>query len=372
MKVGRFVWIAVLVAATAVGAGLFSLPYVFLRSGWLLGVLYLTVIAFFLSFAHSLYYRVLEADGGSKRLLGLTARYFGTGGRIFGVVVIIGGLTLALVTYLILAGEFSELLRPGTRTLGTFLFWLAGSLPILLGLRRLLFSEFLGAVMMALIIGLVFFGVFVPLEKNSLTGFAAINWKEIFLPFGPVLFSLAAWTAVEPAFDYSKRAGQASGSSRRAMTAGIYAAAFLYLLFVVGVLGTISAVTPDTVSGLGEWPAWKFLSVVVLGFFAIWTSYIPIGLEIRNSLVHDLGSSRLLAAAVVFLLPPLLLLAGFGDFLKVLGLAGGVFLGLEYLLILLVGKRALAFSAAQKLLVNLLVLVFILGAVYEVYYFVVN
>lgn len=368
----RFAWTAVLVAATAVGAGLFSLPYVFLRAGWLLGVLYLLVVAFFLSFVHAVYYRVLEIEGGDKRLLGLTEKYFRVFGKGFGAVIIIGGLILALVIYLILAGEFSELIRPGTRTLGTFLFWLAGSLPILFGLRRLLFSEFLGAVMMTFIIGLVFSGIFVPLEKNSLTGLAAINWKEVFLPFGPVLFSLAAWTAVEPAFDYGKRVGQASGSSRRAMTAGIYAAAFLYLLFVAGILGTVSGVAPDTISGLGEWPIWKFTLVVVLGFFAIWTSYLPIGLEIRNSLVHDLGSSRLLAAAVVFFLPPLLLLLGLGDFLKVLGLAGGVFLGLEYLLILAVGKRSLALGAAQKLLVNLLMLVFILGAIYEIYYFVVK
>lgn len=359
---------AALTAATAVGAGIFSLPYIFLEAGWLLGALYLLIISFFLSFAHSFYYRVLEADGGNKRLLGLSGRYFGGVGRFFGLIVIIGGLILALVIYLILAGEFSELLRPGTRTLGTFLFWLVGSLPIILGLRRLIFSEFLGALAMVFIIGLVFFGA----ASGNLPEIASVNWREAFLPFGPILFSLAAWTAVEPAFDYSKKAGQAPGRSRQAMAWGIYFAAFLYLLFVLGILGTVSEITPDTVSGLGEWPAWKFLSVVVLGFFAIWTSYIPIGLEIKNSLLHDLAWPRLAAAATVFLLPPALLLLSLGDFLKVLGLAGGVFLGLEYLLILMVGKRALVLRAPQKLLVNFLMLVFILGAVYEIYYFVVN
>lgn len=365
---GRFLWVAALVAATAIGAGLFSLPYVFLRAGWLAGVLYLFLTAFFLSFAHSVYYRVLEGNSGDKRLLGLTGRYFGTAGRFIGFAAIIGGLALALVIYLILAGEFSELIRPGTRTLGAFLFWLAGSLPIILGLRRLLLSEFLGAVMMIFIIGLVFFGV---IGKN-LPELSSVNWRELFLPFGPVLFSLAAWTAVEPAFDYSRRVGQAPGRSRRAMALGIYFAAFLYLLFVLGILGTVSAITPDTVSGLGKWPEWKFALLVVLGFFAIWTSYIPIGLEIKNSLIYDLGSSRLTAAAAVFFLPPLLLFLGFGDFLKVLGLAGGVFLGLEYILILMVGKKALTLNAAQKFMVNFLILIFALGAVYEIYYFIVK
>jgi amino acid permease len=362
---GRFVWVATLVAATAVGAGLFSLPYVFLRAGYFTGILYLAGIAMFLSFTHSIYYRVLEENRGAKRLLGLTAKYFGNGGRILGVAIIIGGLILTLVVYLILAGEFSELIRPGTKVWGTFLFWLAGSLPIILGLRRLLFSEFLGAMMMVLIIGLVFFGAW----GKGLPKLVWVNWQEVFLPFGPVLFSLAAWTAVEPAFDYSKRTRQAPDSSRRAMTLGIYLAAFLYLLFVLGILGTVSTVTPDTISGLGEWPAWKFVLLVILGLFAIWTSYIPIGLEIKNSLLYDLGWPRFAAAATVFLLPPALLLFGLGDFFKVLGLAGGVFLGLEYLLILMVGKRALALSVRERLGVNLLIVVFVLGAVYEIYYF---
>lgn len=364
----RFIWVAAMVAATAVGAGLFSLPYVFSKAGWFLGTAYLLAVAAIFSFTHSVYYRVLDADKGNRRLLGISGKYFGFWGHLFGLTAIIGGLVLALVIYLILAGEFSELLRPGSKNLGIFLFWLAGSLPIVLGLRRILFSELLGALTMIFIIGLVFWGVF----GGSLPEMPSVNWREALLPFGPVLFSLAAWTVVEPVFDYAKRTGQKPKESLRAMTLGIYLAAFLYLLFVIGILGTATLIAPDTISGLNAWPEWKLTLLIILGFFAIWTSYIPIGLEIKNSLAHDLGVSRILAAAAVFLMPPLLLLLGFGNFFKVLGLAGGVFLGLEYLLILMAGKRVLALGPGQKFLINFLMLVFALGAVYEIYYFIVN
>lgn len=355
-------------AATTVGAGLFSLPYVFSEAGWLTGFLYLVLVGACASFAHSLYHRALEEDVGETRLLGLIGKYLGSAGKILGPLVVVGGLTFALVIYLILAGEFSELLRPGTRQLGTFLFWLAGSLPIVLGLRRLLFSELLGIGLMVLVIGIVFLGFF----GESFPQVIAFDWREILLPFGPVLFSLAGWTAVEPALDYARKSGYASRLSRRAMTFGTFGAAFLYLLFVVGIMATVPLIAPDTVGGLYAWPVWKFTLVVILGFFAIWTSYIPIGLEIRNSLVYDLAWSRNLASATVFLVPPALLLLGFADFFKVIGLVGGVFLGLEYVFILLVGKKILALPPAKRFLVNLLTAVFALGAVYEIYHFVVN
>ncbi|MEK7212196.1 MAG: hypothetical protein AAB686_00785 [Patescibacteria group bacterium] len=358
----HFIRIAGLMAATTIGAGLFSLPYVLYKSGWVVSLLYLVLAVGAIVFAHSLYLRTLEGNGGGKHLLGLATEYFGGFGRGFGLLVIVGGLTLALVIYLVLVGEFSEMLFVGSRNLGLVLFWLAGSLPIIFS-RRTISSELVGAVLMTAIILLVFAGFF----GSSALNLPVADFKNIFLPFGPLLFALAGWTAIEPIFDYKKQAGYNRASV--AMGVGTIFAAVLYTLFVLGILGSAGSITPDTVGGLSNWAGWKFVLLIILGLFAVWTSYVPIGLEIKNALEKDLSWAKTWSGALVLFLPLALVFLGLRDFIKIVGLAGGVFLGLEYLLILMVSQKALNLRGAKMFLVWLLGIIFLLGAVYEVYYF---
>ena len=55
-----------------------------------------------------------------------------------------------------------------------------------------------------------------------------------------------------------------------------------------------------------------------------------------------------------------------------MSLAGGIFIGTQYLLIIFVGRHALSLSRSEKLLLDVLALVFISAAVYEIYTFIVR
>ncbi len=68
----------------------------------------------------------------------------------------------------------------------------------------------------------------------------------------------------------------------------------------------------------------------------------------------------------MLLLPLAVVLAGFNNFLLVVGLAGGVFIGMEYLVIVAVARRALALTAAQKILLDAIAIVFLAAIIYEV------
>ena len=73
----------------------------------------------------------------------------------------------------------------------------------------------------------------------------------------------------------------------------------------------------------------------------------------------------------VIFVPLLLVFAGLSNFLRVISLAGGVFLSLQYVLIALVGQRVLQFRGAKKTFLNFIVLVFLFAVVYEVYFFII-
>ncbi len=355
-----------LLAATTIGAGMFSLPYIFKESGWLLGIFYLLLLGGILVFVHYLYWLSLARVKEKSRLLGLAREYLGNAAFYAAIISVIIGLFLTLVVYLILAQQFSRLIMPEPASnFGAVLFWLTASLPFLLKLPRLVGAEFFGTLLMVLIVLFVF-----VTGHDGFSGIAPIKIENIFLPFGAILFSLTGWTAIEPMFEWQKRNSDSKPLSKLAL--GTILSAIVYLLFVFGILGSDGAISPDTLSGLSSWPLWKLQLLGWLGIFAMWTSYVPISLEIKNELEKDLRLPMTFGLAAVIVLPLLLFLSGFFNFLGVISLVGGVFLALQYVFIILVSKKILKLSGLKNFFADLLLLVFMSAAIYEVYYFAIK
>ncbi len=353
-----------LLTATTIGAGMFSLPYVFQKSGWLLGIFYMAVLGAAVIFVHWLYWLALARVDERKRLLGLVRERLGKFAYYSAIISVVGGLFLILVVYLILAEIFGKLILPSPlENFGAVLFWIAATFPLFFNLPRVIGAELWGAVLMVLII------LFVFLTGNSgLSAAPTINIQNFLFPFGAVLFSLTAWTAIEPMFEWDKK----NGGALSKLALGTIISAAAYLLFTFGILGSAGAISEDTLSGLSSWPSWKIQLLGWLGIFAIWTSHVPISMELRNELEKDLDLPPSFSFWIVVFLPLLLLFTGIFSFLGAISLAGGFFLALQYVFIILVSKKILALSATKKFFANMLILVFLAAAVYETWYFVIN
>ncbi len=361
--------VAAIVAAATVGDGIFALPYVFYRAGWLLSIGWLLALAAFVSVGHIVYLKTLEKIGEKQRLLGLARRYLGPGGFWAGFVAIVLGLLLTLVAYLILGGQFILLAFPAAGPgAAFFIFWFAMALPLLLDDRRVVGLELAGIACTSIIIIFIFASAW---PHVTFAGIPAASPADFFLPFGVLLFSLAGWTSVEPAYESRKKYG-ATADPWRPLAAGTFFVALLYLLFTTGILGSAATVTGDTISGLAAWPFWKRELLAIFGLLAIATVYLPISREIKNALQHDLGLGRGLVRALIILVPLALVGLGLNNFLLVVGLVGGVFLAAQYLLIISVGRRALSLSRAKNFLLDLVALAFIAAAVYGIGTFVVH
>ena len=124
-------------------------------------------------------------------------------------------------------------------------------------------------------------------------------------------------------------------------------------------------VTTDTISDIGIWPIWERILVALLGLFAIATCSDPLSHEIRNALEKDLRWKKIVSRLIVTVLPLAAVLAGFNNFLLIVGLSGGLFIGMQYVLIVAVARRALTFSTVQKFWLDAIAIVFIAAAVYE-------
>ncbi len=366
----RSLWeIGAVVTAATVGDAVFALPYVFLRSGWAVGVIYLVGLAALVAFAQAIYLKTLAAVGEKERLLGLVKKYLPPIWFWIGFVAIIIGLFLGLVAYLVLGSKFITLAVPGLSfSWALLLFWVAVSAPLLLSDRRIVNLELLGIIATTAVI-VVVFGKALP--HVGFQGMAFGSSHDLFLPFGVILIALAGWTGIEPAYDIWKTNGRkAAGIFWVAF--GTFFAGLLYLLFTMGIFGSGASVTSDTVSGLQNFPAWERLLVSILGAVAIWTAYIPLSREIKNALQKDLKWNPARVELLLIAFPVLVVVAGINDFFAIISVAGGVFIALQYWLIVSVARKVLKVGFLARCALGLVALFFAATAVYSLYAFIVR
>jgi hypothetical protein len=380
---------SLIITAATIGSGVFALPYVVAQAGWLLTLGYFIALGAVVVTTHMVYLKTLAAEGEKERLLGLARKYFGASGFWFGFVGIVVGLLLSFVIFLILGTQFIQLLFPTLPySTALFIFWLLLAIPALVGNRRAVSLELASIVSVAAII------IFIFASSNPTSAFASISTislQNLFLPFGIVLFMLAGWTGVEPFYESVKSKKRHSDvvpapcsaeALRKGEEAGVHAsqkvgsiamlalgtlfAIALYWMFASGILSSTPRIAADTVSGLAGWPIWKKDLVAIFGLFAVWTVAMPISHEIRNALEKDLRWNPIVARLIIIGLPLATVLLGFNNFLAVVGLTGGLFIGMQYLLIIAVGRRALTLSSPQKFWLDIIAIVFLIAALSEI------
>ncbi len=356
-----------MIVAATIGSGIFAIPYVIQSAGWLVSLGYFIALAAVVSLAHILYLRTLEAAGERSSLLGLARQRFGNVGFWIGFLAIVVGLLLSFIAYLVLGARFVQIIIPGIPPFwALILFWLAITALVFKSGAKVATIEITGVVLILAAVLFVFF------SGDPIHAFAAVplyNLNNAFLPFGAALFSLAGWTSVEQIYEIKKKADK---KTLKIFILGTVLAGALYWLFALGVLGTSPHVAVDTISGLGSWPLWKKDVLAVIGLLAISVVSVPMAREIRGALEKDLKWNSLVSRLVIVGFPLAVVLSGFNNFVVIVGLAGGVFISTQYLLIIFVGRRTLQISRREKVLLDILAAIFICAAIYEIVTFVVK
>ena len=361
---------ASLLAGTIIGAGIFALPFVFMKAGIIAGLFYLIVFCLVFILIHLMYAEVIIKTDGDHNFPGYVRVYLGRRGFWLANLTSILGLFLILLIYLVLSLSFLNLILPAGSGISDIFkimfFWLIGSAAIFLATKRLVFSEFLttsGIVLIALLLFVL--GIF---NFDKIISIRTFNLKNIFLPYGVILFSLMGRVAIPSVIRYFKKIGQPVAGAKKAIILGTSIPAFVYLLFVFGILGLSGSVSEDAVSGLINSVNPIILVLVgVFGFISVLDSYNVVGLDIKNSLSLDLKFSRFWAGSIVVILPLLLFWLGLSNFLELAGIIGGVFIALEGILIGLMYLK-LPDKKFSPILPYILILVFIGGIVYKLVY----
>lgn len=355
-------------SGTIIGVGLFSLPYIASKVGIWIMLIYFAILGSFIIFIHYIFAEISLETKDFKRMPGFAKIHLGRWGEVTALLSTIVGLILALLAYLIVGGEFlSSLLSPnfgGDNFIYTFIYFLVGCLVIYFGIKAIAKVEFWGVVLFLITLLLMFQKAAPVLNIKNL--FPNPNFNYLFLPYGAILFSL--WgAALVP--EVEEMLGSQKKLIKRIIPISILIPIFVYLFFIFMVLSvTGESTTESALSGLkNSLGDGAVLFGLLFGVVATFTSFIALGLTLKKVLMFDLGIKKMNAFIITCFVPLILFLLGFKSFIPVISFAGGVLLGIDGILILLMYKKI---RPRRKPLAYSLTLVLFLGIVYELIYFV--
>lgn len=331
----KFLSTAFTLSGTIIGAGILGLPYVFAKSGFIIGTAWLIIFGAILIILNLYLGEVTLRTNGTHQLQGYAKKYLGkTGSRIMFLAVLFG-IYSALLAYLIGEGQSISQLLTGTQNyalLFSIIFWIALTLLLKEGLRGVRKIETWGVLaIIALIVGI--FVWFIP--KINISNLTTIDPTQSFIPIGVVMFALLGFTAIP---ELRREIQGQEKSLKNAIILGATIPIALYIIFsltVVGVLG--KSISEVATMSLGP-------VALILGIFTMFSSFFVHSFILKDFFRYDFRLSKKANFFWTSLFPLILFLAitflKLGGFINVLGLGGAVSAGITGILILLIAHKA--------------------------------
>ncbi len=360
-----------MITGMTIGAGVLGIPYVIAQVGIWIGLVYILFLGIVMLFLNLMIGEIAVRTKESFQLPGLVGKYLGEPAKILmSVIVLFSGLG-TLLAYLVGEGESLSGILGGDPAWWTVVFWTFGSVLVWRGLQTVKVVE---KVLSILVIGIIFGLSLAFLPHVQVVNFAYSDWTKIFLPYGVILFALHASPSIAEAHALLPNSQR---HFRKALVFGTLIPVLVYVIFALAVVGVMGKETTEIATlGLGiRFGSWVKVLANVFAIFAMGTGFMGLGIALKQSLVWDWKISSFLATFLVILAPLTLFMAGWRDFVSILGVVGGLFLGIEAILMTLVywkAKKSGDLSADRydlplaKLLTFLVLLVFTIATVVSI------
>lgn len=334
-KINLFEAVALISSAT-IGAGILGIPYAVSKVGIPIGIAYIAFIGLFMVGINQLVGEIILRTKGDHQLVGLAKRYLGSIGggmmALFTYSILFG----ALVVYIIGVGESLQALFGGSNFVWSLGFFTFGITVIYVGLRTLKKVEILlslGILAVVIIIAAL------SMPNIDVSHLTYHSFSDLLLPYGVLLFAFHGTTSVPEAQRLL------SGKDHKFKHAIIYsglASIIVYLIFALVVVGVTGAETTEIATiGLGE--AIGPIATVLGNLFAVLamgTSFLIIGLSLKDSLSWDYDLSDATSTILVGAVPLVIFLLGLRGFITAIDMVGGIFMSLEMALLVLIYWKA--------------------------------
>lgn len=352
-------------SGTIMGVGFFSLPYIVSKVGIFIIFLYFLFLSPVVILIHLLFGEICLSTKEKHRFPGYAREYLGKIGGNIAFFETILGFFGALICYLIVGGSFLYfLLSPllgGSLVFYTLIFFILGAILIFFGIKFISKAELFFLFLFFLVLFLLYKEGLSFLKIENLLNFEK---EYLFLPFGTILFSL--WgVALIP--EIKEMIGENKKKFKKVIFYSILISTIVYFLFIFLIVGICGKNTSkEAISGLRNILKNGIISLAFsFGILTCFTSFITLGLTLKKVLWYDLKVPKNLSFILTCFPSLIIYLSGAKNFVKIISFLGGVFLGIEGILIILMYK---ATSQKKKLsLISLfLITIFLFGIISEI------
>jgi tyrosine-specific transport protein len=372
----NYIYAVSVIIGTSIGAGIFSLPYVASKSGFLYFIILIFILGFIMLILSLMYAEITLRTKNKGRLVGYCGKYLGKNGKRFATLVTLFALYANILAYIIIGGKFLNALFSNHFGGNEFIYSIAMAIFISAGiyisLKIVSVIELLMVIFLSVIIfGIILKGAFFVNVENLLT----FDASQLFFPFGAILFSLSALSAI-PELEHI--IGKSQKKIKSAIISGSIITATVYILFVAVILGITGFNTSDeALLGLSLSIGNGIVTLgLIFGVFAIATSFLMIGINLKEVFWYDYHLSEKKAWALTCFVPLVIFTLGLRDFITVVSVAGSITGGFAGILIISSFYKAKKMGDIQpayeikvpKIFSALMIFVLLLGILYQFVY----
>lgn len=371
-KLPLFQAVATLVG-TIIGAGIFGIPYVMVRSGWWTGVLMLVGLGILIWLMELMFGEVALRTSEQHQLVGYAEVYLGKAVKWFLSVILILEIYGALLAYFIGEGQALSAIFGGPSLLYGLVFYFIFSWLIWRGIKMVKKTELF---LMLLMLITVLILVLVSTSKINPTNFSGvIDWTNLFYPYGVLVFAYSGLTAVP---QMKKILTKNERQLKKAIIIGCLLPIVVYLVFAWAVVGVCGNGTTELASiGLGQVLGVKVTIIAnLLACVTMATGFLALGLALRDIYQLDYKIKQKPAWLLTVIPALAIYFLGAHDFIKVINLIGAVGVGLTGVVYVLIywsarikGKRKPEYSIPGWLgvIIGIVLMgMFLIGVVYTI------
>lgn len=357
-------------SGSIIGVGFLSLPYIALRVGIWVMLLYFIVLTALVVFIHTIFGEISLKTPDLRRFPGFVEFHLGVFAKWLTLVLIIFGSFGVLLSYLIVGGGFlGAIFGPilgGSASIYIFIYFCAVSFIVYFGLKLISRIEFWALILLLLSLLLIFIKGFSHISFENIFSPALVghDWKTLFLPYGAIMFSL--WgIGLIPEIEEMLRGRK--HLLKKVIIVGVLIPAVFYVLFTLLIMGISgSATTESALVGLkGFLDPWVVSLAIFIGVITTFTAFITQGLFLKDIFIYDMKMHAFPAWVFTCFVPLILFLIGINSFIGLISFIGGVFLGINGIIILLMYKKI----GGKHYIIIPLIVVFVVGIIYEMVYF---
>jgi len=325
-----------MITGMTIGAGVLGLPYVVAQVGIKIGLVYIFVLGMVMLFLNLIVGDIAVRTGEQLQLPGFAGKYLGKWAKgLLSTTTVLSAYGV-LLAYVVGEGITLSALFGGEPMYWSLGFWFIGSIFIWRGLQTVkVVEKFFSFLVMAIITVLSFY----LLPKFQITNWAWMDYGKIFLPYGVILFALHATPAVVEAH------ALLPGSQKHyhwAVVIGTLLPMVLYMLFAAAVVGVSGLSTTEVATiGLGiKFGGWVSVAGNLFAALAMATGFMGMGMALKQTWMWDQKVRTSVANLFTISVPAILFVLGLTNFVAILDVVGGLFIGIEAVLMVLVCVKA--------------------------------